>query len=106
MADLQFEWDEQNVRHLALHQIGPVEAEQVVLNRPVDLETHLRNGEKRLAQIGETDTGRVLIVITTMLDTKIRVVTAWPANRNYRRYFLSMKRNGDVGRTKEQDLRE
>jgi uncharacterized protein len=106
MGDLQFEWDEQNVHHLALHQIAPVEAEQVIRNRPLDLESLLRNGEQRLAQIGETDAGRVLIVITTMRDNKIRVVTAWPANRNYRRYFLSMKRNGDVGRTKEQDLRE
>lgn len=106
MGDLQFEWDEQNVRHLALHQIAPVEAEQVIRNRPLDLESHLRNSEQRLAQIGETNAGRVLIVITTMLDNKIRVVTAWPANRNYRRYFLSMKRNGNVGRTKEQNLRE
>lgn len=106
MGVLQFEWDEQNVRHLTPHQIAPVEAEQVILNRPIDLESHLRNEEHRLVQIGETDAGRVLIVITTMRDNKIRVITAWPANRNYRRYFLSMKRNGNVGRTKEQDLRE
>ena len=106
MDVLQFEWDEQNVRRLALHQIAPVEAEQVILNRPVDLEPHLRNSEQRLAQIGETDAGRVLIAITTMRDNKIRIVTAWPANKSYRRYFLSMKRNGNVGRIEEQDLRE
>ena len=106
MDVLQFEWDEQNVRHLALHQIAAVEAEQVILNRPVDLESHLRNGEQRLAQIGESEAGRILIVVSTMRDHKVRVVTAWPANKHYRRYFLSMKRNGNVGRTETNDLRE
>ena len=106
MACLQFDWDEQNIGHLALHQISPVEAEQVVHNRPVDLGAELRNGGERLQHIGETDAGRILSVVTTMRYKKIRVVTAWPANKNYRRYFLSMKRNGNVGRIEEQDLRE
>jgi uncharacterized protein len=101
-----FDWDEQNSGHLALHQISPAEAEQVILNRPVDLNSHLRNDEERMQHIGETDAGRILSVVTTMRDKKIRVVTAWPANKNYRRYFLSMKRNGNVGRIEKPDLRE
>jgi hypothetical protein len=43
-----FDWDEQNSGHLALHQISPAEAEQVILNRPVDLNSHLRNDEERM----------------------------------------------------------
>jgi hypothetical protein len=39
MATIQFDRDDQNIGHLALHQISPAEAEQVVLNRPVDLES-------------------------------------------------------------------
>jgi uncharacterized protein len=91
---------------LALHQILPAEAEQVILNRPVDLESCLRNGEERVVQVGETDAGKILIVVSTMRDKKIRVVTAWPANKNYRRYFLSLKRNGNVGRIEADDIRE
>lgn len=102
----QFEWDEQNVGHLARHGIKPEEAEQVVLNRPVEVGSELRNGEERVAQIGETDVGRVLTVISTMAGEKIRIVTAWPANKKFQRYFLSMKRNGDVGRAQEQNIRE
>jgi uncharacterized DUF497 family protein len=102
----KFDWDNENIEHFAKHQITPSEAEQVVLNRPIDLEAELRNGEERVPHIGETDAGRILIVVTTMQGKKVRVVTAWPANKNYRRYFLSMKRNGNVGRTETNDLRK
>jgi uncharacterized DUF497 family protein len=106
MESFRFDWDEQNIRHLARHQISPTEAEEVVRNRPLDLEAQLRNGEERMPHIGETDAGRILIVVTTMQGKKIRVVTAWPGNKNYRHYFLSLKRNGNVGRIEEEDLRE
>src|SRR5271165_1709493 len=106
MGELQFDWNRENIDHLALHQISPAEAEQVILNRPVDLEAQIRNGEERIPHIGETSAGRILVVVTTALDKRIRVVTAWPANKNYRRYFFSLKRNGNVGRTKADELRE
>ena len=101
MDHLNFEWNEANISHIGEHGVTPEEAEQVTLNRPIDLGSQLRSGEERTAQIGETDSGRVLIVVTTMTGEKIRVVTAWPANKKYRRYFVSMKRNGNVGRIEE-----
>ena len=101
-----FDWDEENVRHIEVHQIAPAEGEQVILNRPVDLEAEFRNGEARVVQVGETDAGRVLIVVSTMRDTRIRIVTAWPAKERLRRYFETQKGNGNVGRIEEQDLRE
>jgi uncharacterized DUF497 family protein len=106
MASFQFDWDEQNIGHLALRQISQAEAEQVILNRPVDLQSHLRNGEDRLAQVGETAVGKILVVVSTVRNKKVRVVTAWPANKSYRRYFLSLKRNGNVGRIEADDIRE
>jgi uncharacterized DUF497 family protein len=101
-----FNWDERNIRHLALRQILPAEAEQVILNRPVDLDSYLRNGEERAVQIGETDAGKILIVVSTMWDSKIRVVTVWPAKERLRRYFSTQKKNGNVGRIEDEDLRE
>jgi uncharacterized protein len=106
MSDLQFDWDEENIRHLALHHVSPAEAEQVLENRPCDLESQLRNGEERVAQVGETDAARILIVITAMQGKKIRVITAWPAKERFRRYFLTQKRSGNVGRIEEQGLLE
>lgn len=101
-----FDWNDENVGHLARHQISAAEAEQVIQNRPVDLDEHPRNGEERIVQVGETDTGRILIVVSTMLDRKVQVITAWPAKERLRRYFLTQKRNGNVGRIEEQGLRK
>jgi uncharacterized DUF497 family protein len=106
MAPFQFDWNQQNVGHLAIHQITQVEAEQVILNRPVDLKSELRNGEERVPHVGETDEGRILIVVTTMSGNRIRVVTGWPAKERLRRYFETQKRNGNVGRIETDDLRE
>jgi uncharacterized DUF497 family protein len=100
-----FDWNNENVRHLVRHQILPAEAEEVIQNRPCDLESHLRNCEERMSQVGETNAGRILIVVTTMQDEKIRVVTAWPAKERLRRYFLTQKRGGHVGRIEREDLR-
>jgi uncharacterized DUF497 family protein len=102
----RFNWDRRNIGHLALRQILPAEAEQVILNRPIDLESYLRNGEERTVQIGETDAGKILIVVSTMWDTKIRVVTVWLAKERLRRYFSTQKKNGNVGRIEKDGLRE
>jgi uncharacterized DUF497 family protein len=101
-----FEWDTANRSHIAEHGVIPAEAEQVIQNRPCDLESQLRSGEERTVQIGETDGARILVVVTTMLGKKIRVVTAWPAKERLRLYFLTQKRNGNVGRTEKENLRK
>jgi hypothetical protein len=106
MKMLSFNWDEENIRHLARHKISPAEVEEVIGNRPRDVESELRNGEERVVQVGETDAGRILIVVSTTRNLKIRVVTAWPAKERLRRYCQTQKRNGNVGRIEEHDLRE
>jgi len=106
MVILQFEWDQENIGHLARREILPDEAEQVLKNRPRDLEAELRNGEERVTHVGETDAGRILIVVSTMRGQKARIITAWPAKERLRRYFQTQKRNGNVGRVEEQDIRE
>ncbi len=52
-----FDWDSANTNHIARHGVTPEEAEQVVLNEPLDIEVVLRNGEQRIVQVGETDAG-------------------------------------------------
>jgi uncharacterized DUF497 family protein len=93
-----FDWDEANIAHIAEHDVEPYEAEEVVTNRPIDLDSQTRNGELRLMQIGETETGRVLIVVTTLRDKKTRVVTAWPANKAYRAFYAEAKEQIDDGK--------
>ena len=82
-----FHWDEANVGHLLEHNVLPSEAEQVILNNPLDLDRQIRNGEERLSTLGETDSGRILIVVITMQERLIRVVTAYDANRKLRKFY-------------------
>jgi len=63
---MHFDWDDESLKHLARHGIATNEAEEVTLNRPIDLESHLRDGEERVVQVGETDGGKILIEITSV----------------------------------------
>lgn len=101
-----FHWDEGNVDHIAKHGITPAEAEQVILNNPFDLELQVRNGETRIPQLGETDAGRVLVVVTTMREELIRVVTAFPADVRLRKFYHTQKGSTHEGGTEESELQE
>ena len=86
-----FAWDHANTGHVAKHNVSREEAEQVIENNPFDLECQFRNGEQRVVHIGETNAGRILIVIATACEEMIRVVTAYPANRRLRKFYLNQK---------------
>ena len=94
---MQFLWDAGNIDHIARHDILPEEAEQVIENDPFDVIRYLRNGEERLNQVGETDAGRVLVVVTTTRSEYIRVVTAHPADRDMRALYAQMKEAANAG---------
>lgn len=80
---LLFDWDEANVGHIARHGITPVEAEGVIRAADVVAE-NIRQGESRAVVVGETASGRTLVVVFTRRGDRIRVVTAYPANRSQR----------------------
>ncbi len=88
---MQFIWDSYNINHIAPHGVAPEEAEQVLQNDPFDLQTEFRNGEYRTTHIGETDAARILIVLVTLRDDRIRVVTAYPAKPILRRFYAHQK---------------
>jgi len=93
-----FEWDQGNVEHVAQHDILPEEAEQVILNNPLELLREIRNGELRITTLGESDSGRVLIVVIAPRGELLRVVTAFPADRRERRYYTTQSRRGRYGK--------
>ena len=66
-------------RPLARHSDLPEEAEQVILNEPVDLGMEIVEGEQRCLNLGSTVQGRVLLVVTTWREDRVRVVTAFDA---------------------------
>jgi len=91
-----FVWDDANLRHIAEHEVSSDEAEKVILNDPIDLGFEITNGEERFSQVGETFSGRVLLVVTRWRGDKIRVVTAYPAPKPLRMFYLNQKR-GNYG---------
>jgi uncharacterized DUF497 family protein len=74
--------------------VSPEEVEQVIFNEPFDLALKQQRGEERAIQVGETDTGRILVVITTWRKGKMRVVTAFPAKRRIRKFYERQKAKG------------
>ena len=73
----EFDWDKANIGHLARHGVLPEEADQVILNDPLDLGMEIVEGEERYLNLGATLRGRVLLVVTTWREERVRVVTAF-----------------------------
>jgi uncharacterized protein len=88
---MQFDWDKENLAHIAAHDVSALETEQVINNEPFDLEFQTANGEERLVQLGETNAGRILVVVTTWRKTLIRVITAFDASKRMRRLYIVQK---------------
>ena len=63
--EIEFDWDEANIGHVARHSVLPEEAEQVILNDLVDLGMEIVEGEERYLNLGATVQHRILLVVTT-----------------------------------------
>jgi uncharacterized DUF497 family protein len=78
-----FEWDEENVSHIARRQIEPDETEAVLDNHPLILRT---KDDKYLAY-GPTDEGRLLLVVFVLKPGPlIRVITCGLTEAEKKRY--------------------
>jgi hypothetical protein len=53
-GDAKFDWDEQNIAHIARHEVTPGEFEQVVSSDPTWLytQTDEQSGEERMVCVG------------------------------------------------------
>ncbi len=87
-----FSWDEENRKHIARHGVTPDEAEQVLANDPLELERQDVNGEERFASVGLTNGGRWLVVVTTMRENKVRIVTAFDAGKRLVELYLDERK--------------
>lgn len=80
----EFEWDENNIDHIARHDVEPWEAEEAVADYervPIPA-----RGRPRAGAIGMTEVGRTLVVIVERVErvggSKRRVVTARDVTNN------------------------
>jgi uncharacterized DUF497 family protein len=88
MMRSDFDWDADNLTHLAEHEVSPEEFEQVLENYPVDLDYQAVDGEDRILQIGTTNAARILTILSTVREGRIRPITAFPSSkRQIQAYF-------------------
>ena len=79
-GEIEFDWDDENRKHLATHKVVPAEFEQMLHNDPVDLEYDPIDNEGRYRSVGLTNGGRLLSVAWTIRNGKVRAITAFPAS--------------------------
>lgn len=96
-----FEWDKWNIEKIHdKHKVSIYEAEEVFLNEPVIgnlLESLSKYGEERYIAYGRTNANRLLTVIFTLRNHKIRVISARNMSKKERRlYHEENKKNTSV----------
>jgi uncharacterized DUF497 family protein len=91
MDDELFDWGDANILHLAEHDVTPEEAEEVILGDPLDIALEVIDGEERSSHLGETNEGRILQVVITFRGQRMRVVTAFEPDKQWKIFYLEQK---------------
>lgn len=91
--ELILDWDDENVEHVAEHNVEPEEVEEALSDpQRIPMPAHSTSTERRWGLIGATDSGRILCVFYTRRGQAVRVITAYDASeRQKRRYRRGRK---------------
>ena len=84
----EFDWDKQNERHLANHEISCSDAEDVLSGNHILLEYQMEGDEQRWVAVGATRTGRILNIVFAVRGEAIRPITGWAADKETTELYL------------------
>ena len=87
-----FEWDEGNRdKNRIKHKVSTGECEEIFFNQPLIILDDAAHslGESRCAAFGITDAGRKRVVIFTVREKKLRVISARDMHRKERQFYDS-----------------
>jgi uncharacterized protein len=84
-----FDWDAANIQHIARHDITPVEAEEAMLNGPVEIDYQVIDGQQRFVAVGMTRLGRFLTIVWAEREGLVRIVTAFDSPKEDQAVYLS-----------------
>ena len=87
----EFDWDDSNRDHLALHNVTPEEAEEAVLDPHAVLLDIQSDEEERIKSVGITSRGRIIVVISTFRGEAIRPITAYAADVRLQGTYLTQR---------------
>jgi uncharacterized DUF497 family protein len=86
--DCAFDWDEQNEKHLAIHSISRLDAEDVLSGNHILLEFQMEASEQRWVAVGATRTGRILNIVFAVRGEAMRPITGWVADKETVELYL------------------
>ena len=90
-----FEWDRHNLRKIRAHRVSREEAEQALLHDPIPVHEQDVDGESRFVYYGETTLGRLLALVVTERNDRVRVVTAYDLDAGQRRDYFARRAQGE-----------
>lgn len=90
-----FEWDKGNLKHIKKHDVEFSECEEVFINKPsiVNEDEYHSQMEERFRIYGQTNEKRALMLIFTIRNDKIRVISARDQNKRERRDYKNLFKN-------------
>lgn len=94
-----FDWDEWNIRkNWEKHRVTHTECEEAFFNSPFIVkrnEIHSKL-EVRYFALGKTDTGRLLFIVFTIRNNKIRIISARDMSKKERRIYEQIEKNTKI----------
>jgi uncharacterized protein len=90
-----FDWDQNNLKKLRAHRIKVEEVEQALSRDPVLVYEQDAPGEARYVYYGETERNRLLAIVLTERDNRIRVITAYDLDAGQKRDYLEGRARGE-----------
>ena len=85
----ELEWDDQNIEHIARHNVGPQEVEDVCFG----LHISQKAGDKRYILSGQSVGGRYINVVVEQVGKGLfRSITAFEMSESYKRRYMKRLR--------------
>lgn len=95
-SHFEFDWDDGNRKKNAVkHGVSTAEAEEVFLlgqAAPLGIQIDPEPPEERLGIVGATFEGRILHLVFTLRDGKVRTISARPAHKKERELYEAFLR--------------
>ena len=90
---LAFDWDQGNLEHIKKHNVEYNECEDIFYNDPIYFEDpkHSRV-EERFLTYGVTNEERLLTIVFTIRNKKVRVISARNQNKKEREIYIANKK--------------
>jgi uncharacterized DUF497 family protein len=90
-----FDWDRNNLTKIKAHRLKAAEVEEALSRDPVLIYEQDADGELRYVYYGETHRGRLIAMVITHRDGKIRVITAYDLDAGQKRDYLKRRARGE-----------